>query len=401
MRDLKYLYEFENLLQEANNALVQQAKSDGGIALGYTCYHIPEVLLNCGNCFSVRLRAPRTGSLDIATYYMSNFLCGYSKAILERAIEGGYNFLNALLASETCSEMNRAAEHFELLNLVENDKFFLTFLDMPFKIADHTVKHYVTQTRNKILNKMTEVYGVDTSDEALLKAVEEHNEVCRIMTEIGEYRKEDNPRITGYEYHILNLVTYCCPKALILPKLRETAQELKTREPDAKKNFRAKIVVVGSEMDDPDFTSLIEDSGALVVADRYCFGAMPGREEIIINPDEDVLTQICLHYLKTSQCPRYMSHEKVQERRDYVKRLVDEYHADGVMYEQLKFCEYWGYERALASYVMSEDYGVPTAAVDRQYTASASGQLRTRVQAFVESLEIKKIQREREAKKNG
>ena len=398
MRDLKHLYYFENLLQEANNELVAKAKAEGGIALGYTCYHIPEVLLNCGNCFSVRLRAPRTGSMDIATYYMSNFLCGYSKAILERAIEGGYNFLNALLASETCSEMNRTAEHFELLKLVENDKFFLTFLDAPFKVEPHTVKHYVAQTRLKILDKLTSVYGVDTSDEALRRAVEEHNEVCRILTEIGDYRKEENPRITGYEYHIFCLVSYCCPKAMILPYLRETAEELRTREPDEKKNYRAKIVVVGSEMDDPDFTSLIEDSGALVVADRFCFGALPGRQEIILNDDEDVLTQICRHYLVTSQCPRFMSHEKVQERRDYVRRLVEEYNADGVMYEQLKFCEYWGYERALASYVMSEDYGVPTAAVDRQYTASASGQLRTRVQAFVESLEIKKIQKEKKVK---
>ena len=401
MRDLKHLYEFEKLLQDANNDLVKKAKADGGIALGYTCYHIPEVLLNCGNCFSVRLRAPRTGSMDIATYYMSPFLCGYTKAILERAIEGGYNFLNAVLASETCSEMNRALEHFELLNLVENDKFFLTFLDAPFKVVPHTVKHYVNQTKVKILDMLSSVYGVDTSDEALLKAVDEHNEVCRLMTEIGNYRKEDNPRITGYEYHVLNLVTYCCPKALILPLLRETAEELKTRQPDDKKNFRAKIVLVGSEMDDPEFTSLIEDSGALVVADRYCFGSTPGREEIVINEGEDVLTQICLHYLKTSQCPRFMSHEKVEERRNTVKKLVEEYHADGVMYEQLKFCEYWGYERALASYVMNEEYGVPTAAVDRQYTASASGQLRTRVQAFVESLEIKKIQKEKEAKKNG
>ena len=130
----------------------------------------------------------------------------------------------------------------------------------------------------------------------------------------------------------------------------------------------------------------------------YRVGEDHGRA---VNKDEDILTQICLHYLKTSQCPRYMSHEKVQERRDYVKQLVDEYHADGVMYEQLKFCEYWGYERALASYIMTNDYGVPTAAVDRQYTASASGQLRTRVQAFVESLEIKKIQKEKEGKKNG
>ena len=401
MKDLKHLIYFENLLQEANNDLVKQATNDGKLAIAYTCYHIPEVLLNLDNCFSVRLRAPRTGSMDIATYYMSSFLCGYSKAILERGIEGGYNFLSALIGSETCSEMNRTYEHFELLNLVPNDKFFVTFVDSPFKIEKHTVKHYANQLRVKVLDKLKEVYGIDTSDEALRKAVEEHNEICRLITEIGEYRKEENPRITGYEFHVLCVATYCCPKYLILDKLRETAEELKTREPDQKKNYRAKIVVVGSEMDDPDFTKLIEDSGALVVADRFCFGSMPGREEIILNDEDDVLTQIALHYMKTSQCPRYMSHEKVQERRDYVKHLVDTYHADGVMYEQIKFCEYWGYERALASYVMSGDYGVPTAAVDRQYTASASGQLRTRVQAFVESLEIKKIQKAKEMKDNG
>ena len=392
---------FENLLQEANNDLVKQATNDGKLAIAYTCYHIPEVLLNLDNCFSVRLRAPRTGSMDIATYYMSSFLCGYSKAILERGIEGGYNFLSALIGSETCSEMNRTYEHFELLNLVPNDKFFVTFVDSPFKIEKHTVKHYANQLRVKVLDKLQEVYGIDTSDEALRKAVEEHNEICRLITEIGEYRKEENPRITGYEFHVLCVATYCCPKYLILDKLRETAEELKTREHDAKKNYRAKIVVVGSEMDDPDFTKLIEDSGALVVADRFCFGSLPGREEIILNDEDDVLTQIALHYMKTSQCPRYMSHEKVQGRRDYVKELVDKYHADGVMYEQIKFCEYWGYERALASYVMSGDYGVPTAAVDRQYTASASGQLRTRVQAFVESLEIKKIQKAKEMRENG
>ena len=388
-------------MQEANNDLVKQATNDGKLAIAYTCYHIPEVLLNLDNCFSVRLRAPRTGSMDIATYYMSSFLCGYSKALLERGIEGGYNFLSALIGSETCSEMNRTYEHFELLNLVPNEKFFVTFIDSPFKIEKHTVKHYAHQLRVKVLDKLQEVYGIDTSDEALRKAVEEHNEICRLITEIGEYRKEENPRITGYEFHVLCVATYCCPKYLILDKLRETAEELKTREPDAKKNYRAKIVVVGSEMDDPDFTKLIEDSGALVVADRFCFGSLPGREEIVLNDEEDVLTQIALHYMKTSQCPRYMSHEKVQERRDYVKHLVDEYNADGVMYEQIKFCEYWGYERALASYVMSGDYGVPTAAVDRQYTASASGQLRTRVQAFVESLEIKKIQKAKEMKDNG
>ena len=398
MKDLKHLIYFENLLQEAKNELVDEAIKDGNRAVAYTCYHIPEVLLNVGNCFSVRLRAPRTGSLDIATYYMSSYLCGYSKALLERGIEGGYNFLSALIGSESCSEMNRTYEHFELLNLVANDKFFVSISDIPFKIEPHTVKHYVNQMQTKVLDRLHEVYDVDISEESLRKAVAEHNEVCRLITEIGEYRKEENPRITGYEFHVINLVTYCCPKYLIIDKLRETAQELKTRVPDEKKNYRAKVVVVGSEMDDPDFTKLIEESGALVVADRYCYGSLPGREEIKLTDEHNVLEQIVLHYMRTCQCPRYMSQDKVRGRKEYVRDLVNNYHAEGVIYEQIKFCEYWGYERALASHIMTNEFGIPSVTVDRQYTASASGQLRTRVQAFVESLEIKKIQKDKGAK---
>ena len=310
MKDLKYLYEFEKLLESANNPLVQQACAEGKHALAYTCYHMPEVLLNTGDCFSVRLRAPLTGSLDISSYYMSNFICDYCKSLLERGIEGGYNFLSALLATETCSEMNRALEHFELLHLVDNEQFFVTFLDMPFKVTDNTVRHYVDQLRRKVLEPLHEVYGVDVSDDALRKAVAEHNEVCRILTEIGQLRKEENPRITGYEYHILNLVSYCCPKYLIVDKLRETLEELRHREPDAKPNFRVKIAVVGSEIDDPGFTKLVEEAGALVVVDRFCFGSTPGREEIHLDPDLPVLESIARHYLTTSQCPRYMQRER-------------------------------------------------------------------------------------------
>ncbi|MEG1650271.1 MAG: 2-hydroxyacyl-CoA dehydratase family protein, partial [Oscillospiraceae bacterium] len=274
MKDLKHLIYFESLLEDANNELVKQAAKEGKLALGYTCYHMPEVLLNLDKCFSVRLRAPRTGSMDIATYYMSNYTCEYCRALLERGIEGGYNFLSGLMAVDACAEMNRCVENIELQKLIPNDKLIVTHVDVPYKVEEFTVKHYVQQLRVKVLDKLSEVYGIDTSDDSLRRAVEEHNEICRILTEIGDMRKEDNPVITGYEYHILNLVTYCCPKYLVVQKLRETLEELKTREPDAKKNFRARVVLAGSEIDDPDFTKLIEESGALVVADRFCYGSV-------------------------------------------------------------------------------------------------------------------------------
>lgn len=391
MKDLTHLIYFESLLDEAANKLVLQSISQGKHAIGYTCYHIPEVLLNLDNCFSVRLRAPRTGSMDISTYYLTNYLCGYSRALVERGIEGGYNFLSAIAGGETCSEMNRALEHFELLKLVDSPDFFVSFVDVPFKVTPHGLKHYENQISRKILEPLHERFGTDISESAIRRAVEEHNSVCRILTQIGDFRKLENPPITGYEYHVLCLVSYCCPKSLILPALRETLEEIKQRQPDEKPGHRARIVVVGSEIDDAGFIKTVEQSGALVVADRFCFGSMPGRQEIPLTDDESVLSQVCRFYQQSSQCPRFMAKDKVLDRREYVYNLAKEYSAQGILYQQLKFCEFWGYERPLASHILTEDFGIPTVCVDRQYTDSSSGQLRTRVQAFVESLEIKRI----------
>ena len=86
-----------------------------------------------------------------------------------------------------------------------------------------------------------------------------------------------------------------------------------------------------------------------MVADRFCFGSFPGRQEIHIGEEEDALKAVCRRYMEDSQCARYMSHEKILARRDFV----------------------------------------------RPYRAGSSGQMRTRIQAFVERMEIKKIQNQR------
>ena len=392
MRDLKHLIYFENLLDNADNELVEKAKQDGGLAIGYTCFHIPEVLLNLGNCFSVRLRAPRTGSIDIATYYMSNYTCEYARALVERGIEGGFNFLDGLAGVDACSMMNRFYEHFELLKMNEKPNFFVTHTDMPYKIEDYTVRQYVKQMQIRLLDVMKESYGVDVSDAAIRQAVAEHNEVCRIISEISEMRKADNPVITGYEFHVITLVTYTCPKKLILPYLRETLEELKKRKPDPKPWYRARVSIVGSEIDDPSLTKLIEACGAMVVSDRYCFGSIPGREEIEIREGESAFDAICRHYLYWNQCARFMDGEKIDQRHDEVTRLVEEYKADGVIYENMKFCEFWSYEKVLASHIFINEKNIPTCTIEKEYALGAVGQLRTRFQAFIESLEIKNIQ---------
>ena len=395
MRDLKYLQYFEDLLQQANNALITQAKADGKVCVAYTCENVPEPLLNLDRAVSIRLSAPNTGSIDIATYYMTNLLCEPSRALLERAIEGGFNFADCVITPDGCTMMNRCVENMELLKTMgkDNPNFFHEYMEIAFKNTDSDVDLAVLQCTNHVLTPLREKYGIDVSDAAIRKAVEEHNRVCRVIRAISEFRKEDKPRITGYEFHVLCLATYVCPKYLIIDKLEETLEELKTREPDDK-SWRARVLVVGSETDDSGFIKLIEEQGAFVCCDRFCFGSYPGRVPIELNDEEDALTQVCRHYIRNCHCPRMMSMDKVYGRKKYVADLAREYKADGVIYQQVKFCDPWAYERTLGSSMLHLDYGYPVLSIDRPYNVSSSvGQLRTRVQAFVESIEIKKIQR--------
>lgn len=183
-----------------------------------------------------------------------------------------------------------------------------------------------------------------------------------------------------------------------MDKLKETLEELKTREPDRAKN-RIRVVLVGSNIDDSSFIRLVEEAGAYVCADRFCFGSFPGRNEIPMNSREDALTQICRAYMQRCACPRMMNMEKVYGRKQDVADLAKEYNADGIIYEQVKFCDPWAYERTLGTQMLREDYGYPVLSIDRPYNiGSTNGQLRTRVQAFVESVEIKALQRREAAK---
>ena len=402
MKDLKHMIYFEGLLEDAHNELVIKAKNEGKICLGYTCFHIPEVLMNLENCFSIRLRAPHTSGTEIATYYMAPSACEYSRALLERAFEGNYNFLDAMLGVDVCEPMNRCMENMDILKLQDpnNEKFFRCYLDMPYSDDEDCVAHEREQLMRKVLTPLHERYGVDISDKAIRRAVAKFNEMNEIITEIGEMRRAENPVITGSEFHKIVLATYVCPKDEILPYLRETLEELKHREPNKKKEFRARVVVVGSEIDDPAMIELIEESGALVVGDRFCYGSIPGRQIIHLTDDEDALTQVIRQNLRVTECPRHCAIHKINYRREHIKELVDYYHADGAIYEQMKFCTYWSYERTLAAHIMPDEYGINVLSIDRPYSAkSSSGQLRTRVQAFVENLEIKAIKARREKNK--
>jgi benzoyl-CoA reductase/2-hydroxyglutaryl-CoA dehydratase subunit BcrC/BadD/HgdB len=123
-----------------------------------------------------------------------------------------------------------------------------------------------------------------------------------------------------------------------------------------------------------------------VVADRHCFGSLPGLERI--EESGDPYLNLAKHFVEISECPRMM--EKAQNRLQHNRQWVAEYKVDGVIFETLKFCDLWGYE------VLTEEKGImaagiPIVRIEREYQLNGEGQLQTRVQAFIESIVNKQL----------
>jgi benzoyl-CoA reductase/2-hydroxyglutaryl-CoA dehydratase subunit BcrC/BadD/HgdB len=138
---------------------------------------------------------------------------------------------------------------------------------------------------------------------------------------------------------------------------------------------------VGGHLDDPGYINIIESQGGLVVGDRLCTGSYPGLMPI---PETgDPIAVLAKHYLTRTSCPRMM--EAFQERAEDIVSVARECRADGVVIQVLKFCDTWGVEAAsFFSYI--REAGIPVLRLERDYRLGGEGQLRTRIQAFIESM---------------
>jgi benzoyl-CoA reductase/2-hydroxyglutaryl-CoA dehydratase subunit BcrC/BadD/HgdB len=166
---------------------------------------------------------------------------------------------------------------------------------------------------------------------------------------------------------------------LILPYINELRLVLEQRT--ERKKYRARLMLVGSHLHDPEFIRIIESQGGLVVADRICTGSIPGLKAI--EHDGDPIRALAEYTFKKTLCPRMM--ENFDLRLQNIIDTFKEYKADGVVIEIIKFCDLWGVDSMPMVSALRKE-GIPVLKLEREYRLGGEGQLRTRVQAFIESM---------------
>lgn len=370
----KFQSGYSKILKDPFNSLVEKVVDEGRIPIGYTCSYVPSILIDAFGLVPLRLRAPGGTGTEIADIYLSSVICSYTRSILEFAMDDRYHFLGGWVFAASCDHLRRLYDNLDYLQKPE----FNYILDVPHKTGESALEWF-TEELNIFKNKISSHFQLNITEDNISEAIDRHNKHCELIQSIGDLRKENHPKIKGHEFHNLVTAFITSPGALLIDDIKAYREYLNEKE--GVKNYRARFLLVGGQMDDPQYIKAIEDSGGLVVADYLCTGSIPG-----FNPVKRMgapLSDISRHYLQKTSCPRMM--EEFDRRLDSIITTFSEYDADGIIIEYVKFCDTWGVESSPLVNAIREK-GIPVLCLDREYRFSAEGQLKTRIQAFLESI---------------
>jgi len=366
---------------KATNNLVNPVLTDwreqGGKILGYYCSYVPEELITAAGLMPFRIRATGSTTTELADAYQTSIVCSFIRHSFDMALRGDYEFSEGVVLTSCCDHTRRMYENWK--RYLKDS--FTHFLALPRKSEEPQV----SWNRDELINfkeNMEDHFDVKITDDKIREAIKIHNETRALQRKLYDLRKRKNPPVTGAETLAVIVAGTAMPKAQYNILLRELLDELKESEIDG--DYKARLMILGGILDDPAYLEVIEAQGGLIVTDALCFGSRIFWEDV--KEDEgDPLMALARHNIVDSpSCPHTIG--VFPKRANFVKDMVRDFGVDGVIAQRMQFCDNYGYETKMLGDVMKEG-GIPFLRVEKEYLLGGVGQLRTRVQAFIETLE--------------
>jgi len=374
----KAFEQFDEAAKTLFNPALRDWKGRGGKILGYFCSTVPEEVITAAGLAPLRMRATGSTSTEESDAYYSSINCSFVRHCFNLALTGEFKFLDGVVCVNSCDHVRRIYDNWKRF---VPDKQFIEVMSLPRKTEPAQVAWYHDEI-NLLRGKLEKHFGVEISDKALWKAIKLHNETRRLQKKLYQLRKQEKPPITGAETLAVMVAGTAMPKELYNKMLRELLDELTHAEGPG--GHRARLLIVGGILDDPAYVKVIEDQGGLVVTDSLCFGTRTMWVEVDESLKDPVQALAKWYVADRPSCPRFYGEHN--NRAKYIIDMYREFNCDGVIAERLMFCDPWAVEH----YMLGQDLkaaGIPMLKLDREYTTSAVGQLRTRIQAFLETME--------------
>jgi bzd-type benzoyl-CoA reductase N subunit len=354
-------------------------KHQGNKVFGWLCTYVPEEVIHAAGVLPVRITGySQETELEDGNAYLYINNCSFSRSCLQMGIRGEYGFLDGVVGGSTCDGARRL---FDLWRYYIKTPFHHV-LTVPRKHTQRAHDLYHDQVK-QFKQHLEEFLDVQITDEKLLHSIDLYNESRALLASLYELRKLPEPPITGAEtMEVLN-ASFRMPKELFNEWLRSLLDEL-VKSNNTHKS-RARLMIVGSVMNNPEFVQSIEEQGGLVVIDELCTSTRYWSDPVVLDPDKTPLEAISQRYLSNFPCARMVPSD---ERFDRILELARDFKVDGVISQIIRYCVPYAHDLPLLTDRLKTQ-GIPTLSLDVEYGTSGSGQIQTRVQAFLEMLEAK------------
>lgn len=361
-----------------------EGRKNGKKVIGTYCTFVPEELVIAANAVMVGLCAGADFATEAVDKYLPRNTCSLIKSTFGFKLGGVCPYLEAcdmVVGENTCDGKKKAWEVFQ--GLVNN----LYVMDLP-QMKNDNAKLLLRSEYLKFKDALEKLTGNQITTESLKKAIDIVNEKRKAIYRLSALRAQDPTPISGLDSLLINQIFFYEDPVRFTAKINELCDELEERVA-AKIGVASagtpRIMLSGCPMAVPNWKmpALIETSGAVIVAEESCVGERGTRNTVSKAGDsvEDLVDNLVDRYLQID-CAIYTPNA---ERLTHIKEMAAKYKVDGVILYTLQFCtpysmESMGIENEL------EKQGVPTIRIETDYSQEDVGQLKTRVQAFIERI---------------
>jgi len=359
-------------------------KEEGKKIIGYVCSFVPLEIITAAGCIPIRMRGNVHEPITKGDALLETIVCPYYRSVFDLSVKGTYEFLSGLVIPHGCDSMVRSFSSWTY----SLPYSYFHFVNIP-TVCDESSFEFFDAELNTFRKTLGTFTGKEITDEDLAKAIRIHNENRDKVRALYEFRKSDPPLISGTELTMVLTVGSSLPIDEANSLFDQTLAEIGGRQ-KSPLNKGSRIFIDGACLDNIELIKLVEELGGNVVADTICNGARDYFPRTDV--EGDPIDALAHRYLDKVNCPKtYRENKAGTFEGDIAFRFGDigayakEFKVDGAILYVYKYCDPFGFEvPARKAYYKS--IHVPLLHLEDVYSAGTLGQLRTRIQAFLEMI---------------
>jgi len=362
---------------------LKEAKNDGIKIIGYfPGNYVPEELIYASGAIPLCLiNGGDSQPVEIALSVVPQVICPFARAQVGERLSGKnpyYSIIGMLVAPITCQHLKKVAEVWEYNGDLEIFK-----LGIPHQHNNDFELEYFTDRLRALKDRLQVFTGTEITDEKLSEAIELYNKMRELLRKISLLRRVSPPLLSGLDFVKLNHASFYADPAFMVDFLDSVYHELKDKQQVTKADT-PRILLIGPNIGYGDYKipELVEEAGGDIVIEEICEGIRYYWNQI--ESKGDLLESLARGYL-VDRVPCAFMRYSTGKRLDFALKLIKDCGVSGVIWYELMCCETYDAESYFFSQKMGER-NIPMLILESDYSTANTGQLKTRIEAFIEIL---------------